>query len=928
MQIRDWKRNCTATGVRCITIVCFTGLLWTLMAWLAPGAGQVHAMTADWGRHPDKDRLVFRFDTRVPDYSLERVGPREVLLSLPEDIWDREAPYLGGLDTAEAMLLRGLDKEGNQLRIRLSSETFRIEDFTLEEPARLVVDVFRDPQAGEWKPPQPAADADTMAEDSEAQPGSANDTASRAPSVDESLPPGELPSAGPEPVRPEQDSGPGHSLRFPVERVGPPDPEPVPETRPDNGPNNGPDKGPDVEQPFTPGPEGPPGDTVVPDESPTQNHNATRDDTDYGARLNKARASLDKGQAAVARQQLTELVQDENLPEALRPEVLFALARASYEHYGSSVEDHFEELVDALEKAINADPESPRVPWALLHLGLVHLKAGNVPEATGHFNLLQERFPDHPLIPSSWVLYGQTYLEAEAFQAAADHFQHVVATYPEHDQALPAGVGLATALKELGFFDQALAMVRFVEDNWPDHYLSSPGFLRLAGFVAQQLGNFDMARDRYWTNFNLEPEAEGADVILTRLGDIFLMMEQKEAAKEVYEKAARDFPDLEGGLVARIRLAEEGINDQPTVQGMFSIFDRSFTLRPRQVYADIIENHPDSPVAPMAQVKLGIWYVFNNKPRQALELVDTFLKDHPSSILTPRVLEVGRMAYRQYALAQVEEGNYERVLEVWNSCAYLKESLDALDPQAVLSTALCNWKTGEVSRARELAMPFLTGERRFVPDSESALDLMLSIYIEGHAWEKVLDLGEAMSGRDMSEERQAQLTYARALAHENLGQKEESRPLWEDLANDPNLNVKQKGFAYYFLAREAMRQQDLQSAQLLAQNGLSFLIQSGGDRAKALDLLDLLISVSERSGRKLDALSWGMDLEKQLSPDDELWPALRYRLAGLYKNSGDTQKWIDILTSLESNNPDDMYGRMAASDLRNHELGQRAAQYY
>lgn len=921
MQIHDWKRNCIATGVRLITIICLTGVLWTLMAWIAPGAGQVHALTAYWGRHPNKDRLVFRFDTRVPEYSLERVGPREVLLSLPADFWDQEAAELDGLNTAESLLLRGLEQEGSLLRILLASGAFRIEDFTLDEPARLVVDIFRDPQAAEWKPPPVAADPGTRPEDSEGQPGTANDTDFRAPGVDESLPPGEqLPSAGPMPVHQEQDSGPAHMLRFPVERVGPPDPVPVPDTRPDNGPT--------ADTPSTPGPEGLPADAIVPEQEPTPNHNATRDGADYGVLLDKARASLNKGQAAAARKQLSDLARNEGLPEALRPEVLFALARASYAHYGTAVEDHFEELVDALEAAINADPESPRVPWALLHLGLVHLKAGHVPEATGYFNLLQERFPEDPLIPSSWVLFGQTYLDVGAFQAAADHFEHVVRVYPEHSQALPAGVGLATALKDLGFFEQALAMVRFVEGNWPDHHLSSPGFLRLAGFVAQQLGKFDMARDRYWANFNLEPEAEGADVILTRLGDIFLMMEQKEAAREVYEKAAQDFPDQEGGLVARIRLAEEGINDQPTVQGMFTIFDRSFTLKPRQVYADIIENHPDSPVAPMAQVKLGIWYVFNNKSKQALELVEAFLRDYTSSSLTPRMVEVGRMAYRQYALAQVEEGNYERVLEVWDSCAYLMESLDALDPQAILSTALCHWKTGTVSRARDLAMPFLTGERSFVPDSESALDLMLSIYIEGHAWDKVLDLGEAMSGRDMSQERQTQLTYARALAYENLGQKEKSRPLWEDLANDPNLNVKQKGFAYYFLAREAMRQQDLQSAQLLAQNGLSFLIQSNGDRAKALDLLDLLISVSERSGRRLDALSWGMDLEKQLSPDDELWPAFRYRLAGLYRNSGDTQKWIDILRSLESNHPNVMYGRMAASDLRNHELGQRAAQYY
>ena len=70
--------------------------------------------------------------------------------------------------------------------------------------------------------------------------------------------------------------------------------------------------------------------------------------------------------------------------------------------------------------------------------------------------------------------------------------------------------------------------------------------------------------------------------------------------------AVKDYPDEEGGLIAKMRLAEQGVHDQPSIAEMFSLFGKPESGSPEDIYTGIIRDHPASPLAPLAQIKLAM----------------------------------------------------------------------------------------------------------------------------------------------------------------------------------------------------------------------------------------------------------------------------------------------------------------------------------
>ena len=114
----------------------------------------------------------------------------------------------------------------------------------------------------------------------------------------------------------------------------------------------------------------------------------------------------------------------------------------------------------------------------------------------------------------------------------------------------------------------------YIDKRWPRFYAEYPPILRLMGDVTFKTGDYEKAKGYYWTYYNLDPEEEDIDMVLARLGDIYLQDGHKNAAREVYQEAAARFPDKDGGLVARMRLAEEGVFNEPTVETMFPVFNR------------------------------------------------------------------------------------------------------------------------------------------------------------------------------------------------------------------------------------------------------------------------------------------------------------------------------------------------------------------
>ncbi len=639
-----------------------------------------------------------------------------------------------------------------------------------------------------------------------------------------------------------------------------------------------------------------------------------------------AQASIANGNYKAGLEEVESILRSPKVPPALKEEVLYTKADVLYSMHREDLAGNFDAINGAYEAAMNYNLKSERLPAALLRLSVLNLNVGNLPEATAYTKLLRTKHAGDSNVPLSYYYWGDYYFKKGDYQNAADQFQYLVQVYPDSKFVRESSVSLAQALRHLGYDKQAAQIVDFIEKRWPRFYVEYPPILRLSGDVAFANKNWKKAKDDYWVYYNLDPTGEDADVVLARLGDIYVETKSFPAAKEIYEKAAGDFTDREGGLIARMRLAEEGIYDQPTVEDMFTVFDRPFSKRPVEIYSEIIDKHPNSPLAPLAQLKMAIWYMWDNKNLDALKAIGEFDKKFPDSELKERAHKAGLKAFERAAATFMREQGYSPVVALYDQYPFLRDGVESLDSQSRLSLGLALWKAGRADLALDMVRPFL-GKAQVPQYSELAMGLAVGLFVDNQNWEKVVELATVAKSWDMAPEYKRELTYALALAHENLHQPDQARPLWEELGRDPGLDRKQKAYATYFLAQDAVSRDDLKTAYEYAQDAYTLLLESGEDSGKVRDSLAILVDVTERSARPQEALNWAKQYGEYVTKSDPGWPAYRYRLAGLFRQNGDEKAWRETLDDLAKAAPGSLYGRMAASELQSSSLEQAAREY-
>jgi len=633
------------------------------------------------------------------------------------------------------------------------------------------------------------------------------------------------------------------------------------------------------------------------------------------------------GKWDAAAKALAALLQEPNLKGELREETLYALADTYMQAYKDNMAAHYDRIAGAQMAAMNSNQKSNRVPRAIINLGLLNLKVGNLKEARAYFNIIKRKYPQDQnasLIPFS---LGEYYRAKGELKQAAEQYQSLIQKFPDSRLTKDTAHILAQVLRKLGDFEKAFQIVDYIDKRWPLFYMEVPTFLKLAAEVEEKVGKLDQAKDHYWTFYNLDPHNEYADVTLVRIGDIYLRQNKRAAAKEVYQKAVHDFPGQEGGLVARMRLAEEGIYDDPTMTEMVSVFEQPKAQRPDQTYDYIITKHPESPLAPLAQIKLGMWQFHTKAYISAMHNASTFLQKYPKSNLVEKAKELGFQAFLQALPGLAQEGNYARILQLYDNELFVKENHDKIGDEAQMAIAVSAWKRGQGERALKLAGRFL-GKKQVPKYSEMALDLAMNIFVERKEWKRISDLASrADSAWKLSPRQKAQFETARAMALENQGETEKSLPLWTRIAADPASAPATRAHATYVLAKDAARKQDMHRLFALSQEALGQLLTAGGDKDKIKDCLLMTITATERSGRFNETLKWSREFDRIIPDSDPDWAPMRLRLAEIYRRGGQPDEWKTLLTDIAKKKPGTVYARMAAQALESSALDQRLQNY-
>jgi TolA-binding protein len=627
-----------------------------------------------------------------------------------------------------------------------------------------------------------------------------------------------------------------------------------------------------------------------------------------------------------------KLLKQSNLSREQRENILHRRADSVFSLHRNEPENFFKEITDTTTEAISFNTGSLRNAGAWLRLGYLNLKANNAYEAEAYFSLLRQQFPKDDNIPLSYYYMGDYQYEQGNLNDAVLQFRFVVEEFPDSRYSRDAALGLTRTLYRLGYYDKAYEIIDYVEKRWPRFYLDYPLVLSLIGDTAYRARQVDRARQAYWLYYNLQPNAADADIILSRLGDIYQSQKYRNAARHVYEEAAKRFPSKDGGIIAMMRMVENGINDDPSLAGMFKVFKQPYNLAPAETYRKIIRDFPDNPLAMLAKLKLAMWSLWQKDYDACFSLCNEIVMAAPDDPLAARALEVSRNAFSMLAAESVNTKRYVRVLDFWNRYPLLHTQEEFLDPESRLALAVSQWEGSNPDVALDTLEPFFLGGK--IPEySEMALILGLTIQVEYNRWAEVEDLLNRVEMWEITPETRRQMDYALGLAYENQGKSQSALPIWKNLYEQNSLPPEQQDYADYFLARQAEKDKDYETAYRIGQEALrrlkdlAALNPGQADTEKIKNILGSLMGIAQASGLIQDALDYGAEYLQYSDQGSDDALSIMYNMAALHRRRGSMGEWEKILTELSANYPQTYYGKAAATQLSSYSMDREAAKY-
>ena len=442
----------------------------------------------------------------------------------------------------------------------------------------------------------------------------------------------------------------------------------------------------------------------------------------------------------------------------LAAEATYRLADAFFYLHEKEIPRYYDQAMENYQRAIDLYPDSDQVPWALLMMGRIAMLAEETFKALGYFQIVIEDYPKSEYVPLAMVYRGQAFIAEGKWTAALNEFRAVAERYPDSRFRKDADWGQAQALFGLGRYERAALLLKDMDRRWPKLRLEEPELLYYIGEAEFQLKRYQEARRYFLWALNIMPDIRDNDIILTRVGDTYKFEGALAAARFIYKQVVNMFPDSDGGLVARIRLAE---SPQKDTQHPWDIFQVKATLDAFKTYREIIDKFPDRPVAELAQLKLGVYYYKKKQYTRALAILEKLLQVHPRTPFKPEVRYTLDLAVKGL-LHQLKEQN--RPLALMD--AYLRNRGLLRRPNGNEVLALLAWayeKTGLDARAAKLYLVLLgRGEEKPAYIIGLARNLMLG--------RKYVQIVEELTPRRLAllkgaEAAEARSILGRALAH-------------------------------------------------------------------------------------------------------------------------------------------------------------------
>lgn len=631
--------------------------------------------------------------------------------------------------------------------------------------------------------------------------------------------------------------------------------------------------------------------------------------------------------------QLEKLKEMPTISADMRLKTLYYISDCVWARYADNPLAGFEPIVSATSEAMNFDLRSPRVPEALLRLGLVNVNVGNLVDAGGYIVAMYRRYPDYPGVAQGFTALGKAQLKRRMDAQAEQSFAIVLDKYPESSFLQEASVGLAQALNNQRKYTNAQVILDFISKRWPRYYIEDPTFLFLQGANDEALDKPVAALTLYWLYYNLVPGQKGNDDLLLKMGDMYTRLGNKSGAEFLYSYLTRHFAGTHAANMASLRLAEGGIYDSPiNYEAMTQVFARAASGNLPKVYASLAAASRTAPESVLARLKEAMWLYWSKRYTEAMGKAADFIDGYPENANVAQARDIIWLAFQKELANSMAEKNYGRILILWNGFPLVRERYGAIDPRMRYALAQGLLERGETEQALGMLAEFLKSPMD--PQyGEATFTEFFNRYLQAGAWAKILDLGKLVATWPLNPQLRNQLDYAMALSAQNLNLNGAALAMWQKLAERQDIPLYQRAYATYFLARDAEQRKDIRNSYTLNRKVIDLFTQLQNERSDKADpqrIKDAILSlmdICEVGNRVPEALEWLARYNAFVPKESPEYPGLRFREARLYRKLGDATRAQALLEDIVRNYADSPFAKAATAELHTFEVSRDLQNY-
>ena len=394
--------------------------------------------------------------------------------------------------------------------------------------------------------------------------------------------------------------------------------------------------------------------------------NDGKEDTSFYLKSLKAYKSKDWEKAV---QNFTNFIKI--YPNGRYTEKAYFILAKSYDCSSSkNISAHYKKIKDLYEDAVSRFPDSDFVPDAMYSIGTIFFKIKNYSEALGYYNLVLKKDKGSILRIKALTQKAKILLlknrKTDAL-ADLDQLEEITAGYPDLPERTEARAEKAKVLYEMNKFYESIKVLDALIKENPENLYVNPEISLYLGYNYYQLGNNKKARENLYRFYNSCPGRKINNLVLNQIGDTYRNEGLTKDAVKFYRLVLERFPNTDGAIISKIRLAEQQENTDWIEK------TRKEVGSPQNIYEGIVNNSTEkkdekNPLIQLSMLKLGITYQKKKEYQKSLEVLKELMDRYPKTSLKIELTHALMVTLESIQKKEIKDKNYINIINL-----YLKE---------------------------------------------------------------------------------------------------------------------------------------------------------------------------------------------------------------------------------------------------------------